>query len=83
MATALLALVKDKKIDKKLANPMGEIVQIKSGTVLEGLAGSVRDVPTFGKIGPFATGSTAALASHLDTSYQEIMQLVKAGWGRQ
>lgn len=78
VATVMLALVKDTAFDRAHE----EKIPIRGGSVLEVLSGNVRDVPTFGNVGPFASGAPGASMSHLEKVHQHIMQEVGEGWGK-
>lgn len=56
VAEAMLALVKDGAISSNVGGD-GQEIQMKGGTVIEVLAGSIRDVPLFNNEGPL-TGDT-------------------------
>ena len=78
VAKVMLSLVKDVELNGR----DGEKISIQGGTVLEVLAGGVRDVPTFGNVGPFTNGAAGASVSHLEVLQEHIMQNIGSGWGR-
>ncbi|KAG9786131.1 hypothetical protein ABEF93_001988 [Exophiala dermatitidis] len=93
VAQVMLACVKDSEIDSvpgRAGTQEGnahhqqdvEKIPIKGGSCLEVLAGTVRDVPLFGNIGPYATGRPGATVSDSDKLIDEVMGLLKPGWGQ-
>lgn len=84
VARVMLACVKDDDIESAQDgyNTKGERIRIQGGTCLEVLAGTVRDVPLYNNVGPFASGRKGADVSHPEKLKDEIMALLKPGWGR-
>lgn len=89
VAQVMLACVKDIEISSIIegsanANGVGdkEMIQIKGGSCLEVLAGTVRDVPMFGNIGPQATGRKGASVSDGEKIYKEVLEELKPGFGK-
>ncbi|EXJ80325.1 3-hydroxybutyrate dehydrogenase [Capronia coronata CBS 617.96] len=87
VAQVMLACVKDDEIDSVSAGGGSsglkeQMVPIKGGTCLEVLAGSVRDVPMYNNIGPYATGRPGASASDSQKLVDEVMDVLKPGWGQ-
>ncbi|KIX10446.1 uncharacterized protein Z518_01529 [Rhinocladiella mackenziei CBS 650.93] len=83
-AQVMLACVKDQEIDSNLRgnDPTGERIPIRGGSCLEILAGAVRDVPLFNNVGPYASGKPGATVSSVDKLVDEVMGVLKPGWGK-
>lgn len=89
VAQVMLSCVKDKEISNTIEGSENvpkdlekETIQIKGGSCLEVLAGVVRDVPLFNNAGPYATGQKGATVSDGAKLYQEVLGLLKPGWGK-
>lgn len=85
VAKVMLALVKDDATSTVLGKGVGvegEKINIQGGTILEVLSRSVRDVPMFGNVGPYAGQAPGGTASHSETIVDEVVGLLKSGWGK-
>lgn len=84
VAQVMLACVKDDEIDATFSGSgrKEEMIPIKGGTCLEVLAGTVRDVPLFNNVGPYATGRPGAAVSDGDKIYHDVAGALKPGWGK-
>lgn len=87
VAQVMLACVKDAEIDSVPRDRGGtgrkeEMIPIQGGSCLEVLAGTVRDVPMFNNIGPYATGRPGATVSDAAKLLDEVQGLLKPGWGK-
>lgn len=88
VAEVMLALVKDNEIDGVIGaggegkGAKGQKIPIRGGTLLEVLAGAVRDVPTFNNVGPYAGGQEGASISDGQKLYTDVLRELKPGWGR-
>ena len=79
VAKVMLACVEDSEIESGVEGE--EPIHIHGGSCLEILAGGVRDVPLFNNPGPFASGRKAGNVSHSEKLEDEVLQLLKPGWG--
>ena len=79
VARVMLACVEDAKISS--GDDEDELIPIRGGTCLEILVGSVRDVPLYNNPGPFALGKKGAQSSNSAKLQNEVLQLLKPGWG--
>jgi 3-hydroxybutyrate dehydrogenase len=89
VAQVMLACVKDNEIPNVIegsATANGEvereIIQIKGGSCLEVLAGTVRDVPLFGNIGPYALGRPGSTVTDGKKVFDDVLDVLKPGWGK-
>ena len=79
VAEVMLACVRDEEVGSGMEGE--ERIRIQGGTCLEVLAGTVRDVPLYGNVGPFALGRKGAEAGNPETLKNEVLGLLKPGWG--
>ncbi|EXJ86541.1 3-hydroxybutyrate dehydrogenase [Capronia epimyces CBS 606.96] len=84
VAEVMLACVKDDEIDSVPggSGQTGGKIAIKGGSCLEVLARSVRDVPMFNNIGPYATYKPGVAAADTNKLVGEVMDVLKPGWGQ-
>ena len=89
VAHVMLACVKDNEVSSVFEGSLNtngssekEMIQIKGGSCLEVLAGTVRDVPMWGNVGPYASGSPGSSVGDAEKAYKEVMRELKPGWGR-
>lgn len=76
VAKVMLACVEDGQITVGK-----DCVSIHGGTCIEVLMDTIRDVPEFNNIGPFALGRRGAKAGNAKEVTDEILALLKPGWG--
>lgn len=75
VAKVMLACVQDNEIS------VGEDhVQIRGGCCLEVLMGTIRDVPEFNNIGPFALGRRGAKAGNVKEVRDGVLAMLKPNW---
>ncbi|KAK3702921.1 hypothetical protein LTR37_014770 [Vermiconidia calcicola] len=79
VAKVMLACVEDYEIESGVEGE--EPIPIHGGSCLEILAGGLRDVPLFNNPGPFASGRKAGNVSHSEKLENEVLRLLKPGWG--
>ena len=91
VAQVMLSCVKDNEIPNIIEGSAAvtaglsvekETIQIKGGTCLEVLAGTVRDVPPFNNAGPRALGRPGASVSDGEKSVHDVLAELKPGWGK-
>ncbi|ETI23405.1 hypothetical protein G647_05207 [Cladophialophora carrionii CBS 160.54] len=90
VAQVMLSCVKDDEIPNVIeASPSAkdvaverEMIRIQGGSCLEVLAGTIRDVPMFNNVGPYALGRKGASVTDREKLYQEIHGVLKPGWGK-
>ena len=86
VAGVMLACVRDDEVRSVVEGSgiteKAEMIPIKGGTCLEVLAGTVRDVPLFNNPGPFASGRKGAAVGESEKLKDEVMDLMKPGWGK-
>ena len=59
----------------------GEMIGIRGGSCLEVTTGTVRDVPLYGNVGPFASGGKGAKATKAKVLEDEVLGRLERGWG--
>ena len=89
VAQVMLACVKDNEIPNIIEGSVSanvsvekETIQIKGGSCLEVLAGTIRDVPLYNNVGPYALGRPGATSSDAGKIYEEVLGELKPGWGK-
>ena len=89
VAQVMLACVKDSEISSIIEGSASadglaekEMIPINGGSCLEVLAGTVRDVPIFGNVGPYANGGKGGSITEGRKIYEEIHGELKPGWGK-
>ena len=80
VAQVMLACVQDDEISSGMEGE--DVIRIQGGSCLEVLASTVRDVPLFNNVGPFALGRKGAKAGQTKESKDEVLGLLKPGWGK-
>jgi len=84
VAEVMLACVRDTQIDSIVGGDgrKEEMIPIRGGSCLEVLAGTVRDVPLFNNVGPYAGGRAGATVTNGQKIYEEVQDMLKPGWGQ-
>ena len=75
VAKVMLACVQDSEITVG-----DDHISIRGGTCIEVLAGTIRDVPEYNNIGPFALGRPGAKAGNIKEVKAEVLAMLKPGW---
>lgn len=87
VAEVMLACVMSDEVRSKFGvedveGHVGEIIEIKGGSCLEVTTKTVRDVPLYGNVGPFAAGGKGAQATKSKVLVDEVLGRLEDGWGR-
>jgi 3-hydroxybutyrate dehydrogenase len=82
VAKVMLALVKDDEVNSGLIGGSGNSIPIKGGTLIEVLAGAVRDVPLFGNVGPHTSGARGSSLGNGKQAWKDVAERLRPGWGK-